>query len=83
MLEDDIRYEVVSGQIIEGLMQEAVLLRFQVRPYAPGSTPAPNGEVLELVLDLSLAERLAEVLAYLSGSTSESPDSEVEGQHEF
>ena len=83
MLEDDIRYEVVSGQIIESLMPEVVLLRFQVRPYVPGSTPAPNGEVLELVLDLSLAERLAEVLAYLSGSTSEPPDFEIEGQHEF
>ena len=83
MSDSETRYEVVSGEIIESLMPEVVLLRLRIRLYGVGEDQAPIAEVLELVLDLSLAERLAEVLAFLSGLSSHPPDFEIEGEHEF
>ena len=81
---DPIRYQVVSGEIVESLMPEIVLLRLRIRPYDAEGDPAPTfEESLELILDLSLAGRLAEVLAYLSGMTFHPPDFEIEGEHQF
>ena len=73
MPNSETRYEVVSGEITEALMPEVVLLRLRVRPYDVEAGPPPTAEVVELVLDLSLADRLAEVLAFLAGATSHPP----------
>ena len=79
-MQESTRYRVLSGEIVEGLIGGWVMLRLVV---STEDQVATGAQTIELVLSPLLTERLAEVLSYLAGLTSEPPSFEIEGLDEF
>ena len=79
---DPVRYEVLSGTLIESLETDAVLLSLRVDELV-GQAPIGDPETVELRFPLPLAKRLVGVLGHLTDPTLPPPDFEIPGQHEF